>query len=76
MADDNGPSSLDASAMTAIAITTSSCHSCGRGVEDAMHVMLCDRCLDARLAQPKPMPVRALGAAVFAALERRAPIAA
>jgi hypothetical protein len=41
-----------------------------------MHVMLCDRCLDARLAQLKPVPVRALRAAVFAALERRAPIAA
>ena len=41
-----------------------------------MHVMLCDRCLDSRLAQPKPMHVRALGAAVFAALERRAPMAA
>jgi hypothetical protein len=62
--------------MTAIAITSTSCHSCGRRVEDAMHLMLCDGCLDARLAQPKPMPVRALGATVFAALERRAPIAA
>jgi hypothetical protein len=62
--------------MTAIAITTSSCHSCGRRVEDVMHVTLCDRCLDVRLAQSKPMPVRSLGAAVFAALERRAPIAA
>ena len=65
--------------MTTIAINTSSCHSCGRRVEDAMHLMLCDRCLDARLAQLKPMPVRALGAAAFAAFadfERRTPIAA
>jgi NMD protein affecting ribosome stability and mRNA decay len=36
--------------MKTIVITTS-CHYCGRRVEDAMHVMLCDRCLDTRLAE-------------------------
>lgn len=62
--------------MRTLAITTTSCHSCGRRVEDAMHVMLCDGCLDARLAQLKPIPVPSVGATIFAAFERRAPIAA
>jgi hypothetical protein len=61
--------------MKTIVITTS-CHCCGRRVEDAMHVMLCDGCLDVRLAQLEPIPARAAGAAGFAAFERRAPIAA
>jgi hypothetical protein len=29
-----------------------SCQGCGRPVEQVVHVLLCDRCLDARLAQP------------------------
>ena len=61
--------------MKPIVITTS-CHCCGRRVEDAMHVMLCDRCLDTRLAQFEWIPAHALGAAAFAAFERRAPVAA
>jgi hypothetical protein len=61
--------------MTTIVITTS-CHCCGRRVEDAMHVMLCDRCLDARLAKLEPTPARAFGAVGFAAFERRMPVAA
>jgi hypothetical protein len=61
--------------MKTIVITTG-CHCCGHRVEDAMHVMLCDRCLDARLAQPEPIPARAVGAAGFAAFERRTPVAA
>jgi hypothetical protein len=59
-------------------VITTSCHHCGRRVEDAMHVMLCDSCLDARLAQLEPLPARALGAAVFAAFaafDRRLPAA-
>ena len=61
--------------MRTIVITTS-CHHCGRRVEDAMHVMLCDRCLDTRLARLERVPAHALGAAAFAAFERRVPVAA
>jgi hypothetical protein len=57
-------------------VITSSCHCCGRQVEDAMHVMLCDRCLDARLAELDRVPLHAVGLAAFAAFERRAPVAA
>jgi hypothetical protein len=57
-------------------VITSSCHCCGRRVEDAMHVMLCDRCLDTRLAQLEPIPALAAAAAGFAAFDRRTPIAA
>jgi hypothetical protein len=32
-------------------MTATSCRCCGRQVEDVMHVMLCDGCLDARLAR-------------------------
>jgi hypothetical protein len=67
---------MDAAAMKTIAITTS-CQHCGRPVEDAMHLLLCDGCLDARLAQLEPTPAHAVGAAAFAAFERLAqPIAA
>ncbi len=52
-------------------VITPSCHCCGRRVEDAMHLMLCDRCLDTRLAQPEPVSARAAGAPVFAAYYRR-----
>jgi NMD protein affecting ribosome stability and mRNA decay len=61
--------------MKPIVITTS-CHRCGRRVEQAMHVMLCDGCLDTRLTELERRPARVLGAAAFAALERRVPIAA
>jgi hypothetical protein len=61
--------------MTTIVITTS-CHCCGRRVEDAMHVMLCDGCLDARLAELEPVPARAAGTVGFAAFELRTPVAA
>jgi hypothetical protein len=47
--------------MTTIAITTR-CRHCGRPVEDAMHVMLCDRCLDARFTQFERTPAVAAGA--------------
>lgn len=52
--------------------TTTSCHHCGRQVEDAMHLMLCDRCLDARLAQLEPTPAHNVGAVTFATFGRRA----
>jgi hypothetical protein len=61
--------------MTTTALSTS-CHCCGHRVEDAMHLMLCDDCLDARLAELEPIPVPAVFAAGFAALERRMLIAA
>jgi hypothetical protein len=31
--------------------TTTKCHSCRARVEGAQHLLICDRCLDARLAQ-------------------------
>ena len=62
--------------MTAIAITTTSCNSCGRRVGDAMHLMLCDGCLDKRIAQREPVTARAAWAAISAALDRRVRIAA
>jgi len=44
--------------------TATSCRCCGRQVEDVMHVMLCDGCLDARLARsertPRPLAVALL----------------
>jgi hypothetical protein len=53
------------SAMKTPTIPTS-CQCCGRRVEDVMHVMLCDGCLDARLAQPERTPRRpALAAATL-----------
>jgi hypothetical protein len=61
--------------MKTIAITTS-CRHCGRQVEDAMHIMLCDRCLDMRLGQLERAFASAVGAAALAASPRRAPIAA
>ena len=60
--------------METIANTTS-CRHCGRQVEDAMHLMLCDGCLDRRLAQLERAPAPAVWAAAFAALERRTAIA-
>jgi hypothetical protein len=50
---------------------TISCRHCGRPVEDAMHVMLCDRCLDARLTQLERTPVFAAGAMRAVALNLR-----
>ena len=47
--------------MKTIAITAS-CRCCGRDVEGAMHLMLCDDCLDARLARPERTPPHASGA--------------
>jgi Zn finger protein HypA/HybF involved in hydrogenase expression len=41
---------------------TSNCHQCGRRVEDAMHVMLCDRCLDARLTEQQGSAVERIRA--------------
>ena len=61
--------------MTTTLISTS-CRSCGHRVEDAMHLMLCDDCLDARLAELEPIPAPAVFAARFAAIERPLPIAA
>ena len=61
--------------MNTIAITTS-CRHCGRQVEDAMHIMLCDGCLDMRLGQLERAFARAAGAAAVAVFERRAPSAA
>jgi hypothetical protein len=55
--------------MTTTLISTS-CRCCGHLVEDAMHLMLCDDCLDARLAELEPIPAPALFAARLAALER------
>lgn len=75
MADDGGSDWVDASAMKTIAISTS-CHCCGRRVTNAMHLILCDGCLDRRIAQVEPMPARAAGVAVFAALDRRVAVAA
>jgi hypothetical protein len=55
--------------MKTIAITAS-CRCCGREVEDPMQLMLCDGCLDARLARLERTPphpagvVRAAGLAV------------
>jgi hypothetical protein len=47
-----------------------SCQGCGKGVGRVVHVKLCDRCLDARLAQPgraeKRGRARTLAAAVLA----------
>jgi hypothetical protein len=40
---------------------TTSCHGCGTEVEGVMHVMLCDGCLDERLAQPERAPDRPAG---------------
>jgi NMD protein affecting ribosome stability and mRNA decay len=57
-------------------VIATSCHHCGHQVKDAMHVMLCDSCLDARLAQLISIPARAAGADGFAAFDRRAPVAA
>jgi hypothetical protein len=37
--------------LSAMTTTTTKCHCCGRRVEDVMHVLLCDGCLDARLAR-------------------------
>jgi hypothetical protein len=45
--------------MRTIAITAR-CRCCGRRVEDAMHLILCDCCLDARLARPEAAPARAV----------------
>jgi hypothetical protein len=36
--------------------TATKCHCCGRQVEDVMHVMLCDCCLDARLSRAERTP--------------------
>jgi hypothetical protein len=57
--------------MTTIAMTPS-CRCCGREVEDAMHVILCDGCLDARLARVERTPAQASGAmrAAGSAIER------
>jgi hypothetical protein len=41
-----------------------------------MHLMLCDDCLDARLAELEPIPAPAAFAARFAALEPQPAIAA
>jgi hypothetical protein len=60
--------------MNTIAIATS-CRHCGREVEDAMHIMLCDRCLDTRLGQLERAFARAAGVAAFAVSPRRAPVA-
>ena len=60
--------------MRTIAITAR-CRCCGRRVEDAMHLILCDGCLDARLARPEPAAARALspnGAGGFGAERLRA----
>jgi hypothetical protein len=61
--------------MTTTLISTS-CRCCGHRVEDAMHLMLCDDCLDARLAELEPIPAPAVFAARFAALEPPPAIAA
>jgi hypothetical protein len=60
--------------MKTIAITTS-CRHCGHQVEDAMHIMLCDGCLDTRLGQLERAFARAAGVAAFAVSPRRAPVA-
>jgi hypothetical protein len=41
--------------------TTTSCQSCGTELEGAMHVMLCDDCLKARLAQLERAPAPPAG---------------
>jgi hypothetical protein len=46
--------------MKTIAITAS-CRCCGRPVDDAMHVILCDDCLDARLERLERTPPHAAG---------------
>jgi hypothetical protein len=53
--------------MTTTAITAS-CRCCGRQVDDAMQLMLCDGCLDARLARLERTPPHAAGAMKAAAL--------
>jgi NMD protein affecting ribosome stability and mRNA decay len=49
--------------------TKTKCHCCGRQVEDVMHVMLCDCCLDARLARAERTP-RPLALSAAALLEK------
>jgi hypothetical protein len=42
----------------------SSCQSCGTQIAGVMHVLLCDGCLEARLAELEPMPGRTARAVV------------
>jgi hypothetical protein len=53
--------------MTTIAITAR-CRGCGHEVEGAMHLMLCDDCLDARLARLERTPPHPAGAMTAAGL--------
>jgi hypothetical protein len=45
-----------------------SCQGCGRPVGRVVHVLLCDRCLDARLDQPRRAEKRGRGRTLAAAI--------